>query len=68
MSAAVGHTQADCWDPATPAAKYVTSFLVAAVNGSYIPALTAHRLHSYLTAYLTSLRGNLLGILTSVFQ
>lgn len=42
VSAAVGHTRADCWDPAMPAAKYFTSFLAAAVNGSYIPALTAH--------------------------
>lgn len=46
VSAAVGHTWADCWDPAMPAAKYVTSFLVEAVNRSYIPALTAHRLHT----------------------
>lgn len=46
VSAAVGHTQADCWDPAMPAAKYITSFPMAAVNGSYIPALMAHRLHT----------------------
>lgn len=67
-SAAAGHTRADCRDPGTLAVKYFPSLLVAAVNGSHIPALMAHRLHTRITAYPTSQRGNLIGILKSVCQ
>lgn len=68
VSAAAGHTRADCRDPGALAVKYFPSLLMAAVNGSHTTALMAHQLHTCIAAYPTSPWGNLIGILKSVCQ